>query len=87
MPGLIRAELLQHPTIAAGERLGPVLDLGCGTGLVAVVLSDLPIAPLTGVDASPRMLASAAAKQLYADLLEADLMQFLAETDTSPPKD
>jgi predicted TPR repeat methyltransferase len=82
VPGLIRAALLKHATIAAGERLGPVLDLGCGTGLVAVVLSNLPVAPLIGVDVSSRMLASAAAKQLYADLRETDLMQFLAEDVT-----
>ena len=54
---------LRHPVIAAGERLGPVLDLGCGTGLVAVVLSDLSVGPLVGVDVSSRMLAQAAAKQ------------------------
>ncbi len=82
VPGLIRAALLKHATIAAGERLGPALDLGCGTGLVAVVLSDLPIAPLIGVDVSSRMLASAAAKQLYAELRETDLMPFLAENET-----
>ncbi len=82
VPGLIRAALLKHTTIAAGERLGPVLDLGCGTGLVGVVLSDLALAPLVGVDVSPRMLASAAAKQLYAELRETDLMQFLADDVT-----
>lgn len=82
IPGLIRAALLRHPAITAGERLGPALDLGCGTGLVAVVLSDLPIGPLVGVDVSPRMLAHASAKQLYAELREADLMQLLAEDET-----
>jgi predicted TPR repeat methyltransferase len=81
-PGLIHAALLRHPAIAAGERLGPALDLGCGTGLVAVVLSDLPIGPLVGVDVSSRMLAQASAKQLYAELREADLMQFLADDET-----
>jgi predicted TPR repeat methyltransferase len=83
VPGLIRAAIMQHPAIAAGEHVGPVLDLGCGTGLVAVALSDLPIGPLVGVDVSSRMLASAAAKQLYADLRESDLMQLLAEDWTS----
>lgn len=79
VPGLIRATLSQHPVIAAGERLGPVLDLGCGTGLMAVVLADLPVSPLVGVDVSSRMLAQAAAKQRYAELHEADLMTLLAE--------
>lgn len=85
IPGLIRAALLQHPTIATGKRLGPVLDLGCGTGLVAVVLSDLPIGPFVGVDLSPRMLEAATAKQIYAELHEADLLNLLAETATSWP--
>ena len=79
-PGLIHNALVQHPAIRSGDRVGPVLDLGCGTGLVAVALSDLPIGPLLGVDLSSRMLAQAAAKHLYAELHEADLMQFLAES-------
>jgi predicted TPR repeat methyltransferase len=78
IPGLIRSVLAQHPTIVAGECLGPALDLGCGTGFVAVALSDLPVAPLVGVDLSPRMLEAAAKKQRYAELHEADLMTFLA---------
>jgi predicted TPR repeat methyltransferase/thioredoxin-like negative regulator of GroEL len=83
IPGLIRAALMRHPAVAAGEHLGPALDLGCGTGLVAVVLSDLRIDPLVGVDVSSRMLANAAAKQLYAELREVDLMQLLADDTTS----
>lgn len=79
IPGLMRAALLEHPTIAGGGRIGPALDLGCGTGLVSVALSDLPIAPLIGVDISPRMLAAAAAKQLYAELHETDLLNLLRE--------
>jgi predicted TPR repeat methyltransferase len=82
VPGLIRDALTRHPTILAGERLGPVLDLGCGTGLAAVAISDLPIGPIVGVDVSASMLAHAAKKQLYAELREADLMQVLAEDAT-----
>jgi len=82
IPGLIRATLLQHPTIMAGETLGPALDLGCGTGLMAVVLADLTIGPLVGVDVSSRMLAHAASKQRYAELHEADLMQHLTDDTT-----
>lgn len=85
VPGLIHSGLLQHPAIRSGEHLGPVLDLGCGTGLAAVALSDLPIGPFIGVDLSPQMLAQAAAKQLYADLREGDLLQMLDENTNSWP--
>jgi predicted TPR repeat methyltransferase len=68
--------------VQAGDPLDPVLDLGCGTGLVGVAVSDLPIGRLVGVDVSPRMLALAATRQLYAELREADLMQVLAEDPT-----
>lgn len=77
IPGLMRAALLRQTSIAGGEQLGPVLDLGCGTGLVAVALLNLPFGPITGVDLSPRMLATAAAKGLYAELLEDDVVHAL----------
>ncbi|HEX5328501.1 MAG TPA: tetratricopeptide repeat protein [Acetobacteraceae bacterium] len=82
IPGVIRAALLQHAPLRPHNRLGPVLDLGCGTGLVAVALSDLPLGAFTGVDVSPRMLAKAEAKQLYATLHEADITDFLAADTT-----
>ncbi len=81
IPGLIRAALLDHlPALRRGETVGPALDLGCGTGLVGVVLSDLPIRPLCGVDISPRMLDQARAKGLYAELLLDDIESALACT-------
>jgi predicted TPR repeat methyltransferase/thioredoxin-like negative regulator of GroEL len=79
IPGAIRTLLQAHPKIAAGLSVGPVLDLGCGTGLVALAIGDLPLGPFTGVDLSPRMLAHARAKQLYAELREADIVTDLAE--------
>ncbi len=82
IPGLMRAAVASHPDLVADGQLGPALDLGCGTGLVAVALSDLQVGPLTGVDVSPRMLETAATKQLYAELREADVMNFLAEDAT-----
>jgi predicted TPR repeat methyltransferase len=84
MPGLFRAVLQQHPQIAKGEHVGPVLDLGCGTGLVAVAIADLPVGPLIGVDVAPRMLAQAAAKGLYAELREADVMEVLGSIPRMP---
>ncbi len=86
VPGLLRAALLEHrPGLAAGEALGPVLDLGCGTGLMGVVLSDLNLSPLTGVDVSEGMLAEARGKGIYTTLVQADLERFLAEDTTAWP--
>jgi predicted TPR repeat methyltransferase len=72
---------LDTGTLDPGMRalIGPVLDLGCGTGLAAVALSDLPLGPWIGVDLSPRMLRLAAAKRLYAALHDADIIDFLTE--------
>ncbi len=84
MPGLFRGVLRQHPLIAAGDCVGPVLDLGCGTGLVALAIADLPVGPLIGVDVAPRMLAQAAAKGLYAELREADVMEVLSRKPLPP---
>ena len=86
VPGLLRAAVLEHcPALASGEITGPVLDLGCGTGLMAVVLSDLALGPITGVDISEGMLAEARGKGLYAELVHAELEAFLARDTTAWP--
>lgn len=66
-----------RPTLAFQH----VLDLGCGTGLMAKAL---PIAGArwTGIDLSAGMLARARASGLYARLEQGDLASFLAE---APP--
>lgn len=81
VPGLIRRAVDRLlPSIAAGTvPLGPVLDLGCGTGLVAVALSDLLHGPLTGIDLSGGMLRQAAAKGLYTVLHQGDLLGLLRQ--------
>ncbi len=69
IPGLVRSVLFQYrPGLKIGQSIGPVLDLGCGTGLVGVALSDLPLTDLIGVDLSARMLENAAQKRIYAQL-------------------
>jgi len=84
VPGLIlRAVERLFPAVAAGHaRLGSVLDLGCGTGLVGVVLDDLlpPSADRTliGVDLSRRMLEQAAVKRLYTEFRHAELATVMA---------
>lgn len=81
VPGLVGRAVERHrPAAAAGTaKLGPVLDLGCGTGLVGVALMDMLGGPLVGVDLSRRMLAEAGAKGLYTALRQEDLLALLAE--------
>jgi len=81
-----RAPWLLHAAMRAqGAKGGPVLDLGCGTGLMALVLADLNPGPFIGVDVAPGMLAQAASKQLYAELHEADIIDFLHTDERSWP--
>jgi predicted TPR repeat methyltransferase len=76
VPGVLRRHVIDFASLA---NIGPVLDLGCGTGLMALALSDLAIGPFTGIDLSPRMLDVARAKQIYAVLHEARLPDVLRE--------
>lgn len=53
---------------------GPVLDVGCGTGLLAERLREMGFAgEIDGADFSADMLARAAEKGLYARLIRADI--------------
>ena len=52
---------------------GPVLDVGAGTGLVGERLARAGVGPLDALDLSPQMLAVAADKGLYRDLVAGDL--------------
>lgn len=75
---ILRALEALLPGLAEGTaRLGPVLDLGCGTGLVGVVVHDLLAAGMVGVDLSPRMLEQARAKNIYTALHLAEACAFL----------
>lgn len=55
------------------DRTAPVVDLGCGTGLVGVRLRELGFLAVDGVDISPEMLAVASAKGCYRHTVVADL--------------
>ncbi len=79
IPGVLRAEL------AAWDGAGPVLDLGCGTGLAAAALAGLPLGPFIGVDLSSGMLARAAGGRRYAELHHAEIGAFLTRETRSFP--
>ncbi len=53
-----------------------VLDLGCGTGLCGEKIASF-VGSMTGIDLSPEMLALAAEKNIYANLLDIDILLFL----------
>jgi predicted TPR repeat methyltransferase len=74
-------EVPQRLAAMLATRLQPnarVLDLGCGTGLVGAALFDATAA-IIGVDLSPRMIAQARARGVYAQLQVAEIHAFLAE--------
>lgn len=71
-------EILLRPLLAAGQRYGEVLDLGCGSGLCGALIRPLADA-VDGVDLSREMLAEAAKRGVYRELIHADLASFLAE--------
>ena len=69
--------------------LGPwerALDLGCGTGLTGISLTDR-VGTLTGVDLSEAMLEEADERDRYDDLFVAEAVAFLQEAEDEGPWD
>lgn len=58
---------------ACPNRAAEILDIGCGTGLVAEELAARGFSAIDGFDASPCMLAEARAKGVYRDLFTGDV--------------
>jgi SAM-dependent methyltransferase len=54
-----------------------ILDVGAGTGLLGIALTEAGFARLDGLDLSPGMLAEARRKAVYGDLREATLGEVL----------
>ncbi|MDA3628238.1 class I SAM-dependent methyltransferase [Saccharopolyspora oryzae] len=67
----------------AGADLGPVLDAGCGTGLVGKVLASRSVAVIDGLDLSRGMLDQARATGAYRNLTKADLTKRLDIPDNT----
>ena len=63
---------------------GPVLDVGCGTGVVGIALRDGGVTTVDGIDISQAMLDQARDKKArdgapaYTDLIQADLTETIA---------
>ena len=55
------------------ERSVPVVDLGCGTGAAGARLRERGFTTVDGIDISPEMLQIAAGRNVYRELLAADL--------------
>ena len=59
----------------------PVVDLGCGTGLVGASLHDHGFALIDGIDLSPAMTEVAQRRGVYRDFIAADLTAVLPIAD------
>ena len=70
----------QSPTLIARllvkfltDRNAPILDIGCGTGLTSVLLHSNGYTHIDGLDFSADMLRVAGERNIYQNLIEADL--------------
>ena len=68
---------------AKPDRTAPVLDVGCGTGIVGVALHEAGFTQIDGIDLSPEMLEQAGTKNIYQSLLEVDVTQTLPFEDAT----
>jgi predicted TPR repeat methyltransferase len=78
----------RNPAVAAGligrhvdTDSGPLLDAGCGTGMLGEILSYMGYHDLAGIDLSEGMLDQAAGKSVYADLRQMALGTSLSFED------
>ena len=86
VPSLMRAavdEYLPGDTSSGGRTFTRALDLGCGTGLVGAEFHDC-VGAMDGVNLSVKMLAVAARKNLYQDLINTGIEEFLSARDGVP---
>ncbi|MEL6342394.1 MAG: tetratricopeptide repeat protein [Myxococcota bacterium] len=63
---------------APAQTFDRVLDLGCGTGLMAVAFQDR-VTSFIGVDLSEKMLTQARARGLYDEVVQDDVVRFLQQ--------
>ncbi len=78
-PGRIAQLLIDHLSVPQPE----ILDIGCGTGLTSLPLHDHGFDRIDGLDFSADMLRVAGERNIYRQLIEADLNQPLTIADSS----
>ncbi|MEP1536177.1 MAG: class I SAM-dependent methyltransferase [Paracoccaceae bacterium] len=61
--------------------VGPVLDVGAGTGICGALLTDQGMQDVDGMDLSPEMLTIARGKGVYRNLIEADILKGIDRPD------
>ncbi len=71
---------LLNPFIEQLPKNPNILDLGCGTGLIGKYFHDLN-AIFIGIDLAKDMLALAKKREIYDDLIESDILEYLQTTD------
>lgn len=69
--------------IHSDKRIGCVVDLGCGTGLLGDLLKP-DVDRLVGVDLSPKMLDHARQKMVYDSIFESEIAAFLQSGNEAP---
>lgn len=73
----VPADMAAHLPALLPDTPWEVLDLGCGTGLVATALA-ARLAAIDGIDLSIRMIEKARARGLYRELIVGDVLAALA---------
>ena len=65
------------------DRSAAIVDIGCGTGLVGVELKQLGFSNIDGLDISADMMAIAAEKSVYQNLIAGDMNAGVSVPDRS----
>jgi len=65
------------------DRVAPVLDVGCGTGLAGQSLFERGFTTIDGLDLSPEMMQVAGRRGIYRAFIAADLHQALPMADAT----
>jgi predicted TPR repeat methyltransferase len=71
--------LIEQLPLACPDHFESVLDLGCGTGLCALMLRPISVS-LTGVDLAPVMIEKSRQTALYDDLVVSEVHDYLFST-------